>query len=52
MKILISEKLSPHRFNTPEGYLIFTDSSGNSELFVPITVSIDGTQYKVLGHAV
>ena len=26
MKILISEKLSPHRFKTPEGYLICTDS--------------------------
>lgn len=33
-------------------HLIFTDSSGNSEFFAPITVEIGGTQYKVLGHAV
>lgn len=33
-------------------HLIFTDSSGNSEFFAPITVTINGTQYTVLGHAV
>lgn len=33
-------------------HLIFTDSSGNSEFFAPITVTIDGINYKVLGHAV
>lgn len=26
MKVLISEKLSPHRYKTPEGYLICTDA--------------------------
>ena len=26
MRVLVSEKLSPHRFKTPEGYLICTDA--------------------------
>ena len=32
--------------------LSFTDSGGMGELFTPITVTIDGTQYRVLGHTV
>ena len=32
--------------------LSFTDAGGMGELFTPITVTIDGTQYRVLGHTV
>lgn len=32
--------------------LAFTDAGGMGELFTPITVTIDGTQYRVLGHTV
>lgn len=32
--------------------LSFTDAGGMGELFTPITVTIDGTNYRVLGHAV
>lgn len=30
----------------------FTDAGGMGELFTPITVTIDGTNYRVLGHTV
>lgn len=32
--------------------LSFTDAGGMGEWFTPITVTIDGTQYRVLGHTV
>ena len=32
--------------------LAFKDAGGSGELFAPITVTIDGTNYRVLGHAV
>lgn len=32
--------------------LSFTDAGGQGEFFNPITVTIDGTQYRVLGHTV
>ena len=32
--------------------LSFIDAGGMGELFTPITVTVDGTNYRVLGHAV
>lgn len=32
--------------------LSFTDASGTGEFFTPITVTINGTNYRVLGHTV
>lgn len=50
--IKVTSNTSPAAAALTYDGLNITDASGMGEWFTPITVTIDGTQYKVLGHKV
>lgn len=49
---MVKDSATPAQSMLAYDGLSITDTSGMGEFFTPIAVTIDGTQYRVLGHTV